>query len=262
MKGRKAPRRSVDPRPAPRGNIGPAPIAIGGPTGSDVSGRIPDVAVIGITRPATIGVQFLIAGHVRRNVTRRLTAAIRIVALLRPDIERTTTRRTPPEPAIFSRQGLTALHHRRTAANHRCIHQTGQHRNTGAAICDINTDAARLQHRVTGARRHHFTGFITFYLAHPQTDAATRHSGLEIRIVKDMDIKLCLRVERHSRAAKTDFGPTIRPGVQRIARSHRRIELRWQPRLCALRIELHVAGKIGHPPDPVRHLRQSNAGQH
>ncbi len=69
MERREAPGRIVDPRPAPRCNPAPMPIAIRRPIDRNRL-RIPDRAITRLLAPATGGVEVLISGCFRRDVAR------------------------------------------------------------------------------------------------------------------------------------------------------------------------------------------------
>ncbi len=87
MEGGEAPGRVVDPGPAPRLHEGPMALAIGRPADLDL-GRKPDRPVIGHRLPLAIGVEVLIAGHVRGNEGQGLRGGQQAGAVFGPLVER------------------------------------------------------------------------------------------------------------------------------------------------------------------------------
>src|SRR5262249_7972014 len=67
MERRIAPRRVVNPRPAPRPNIAPIAVAVRSPTDVNNS-RIPDVAIFGNFVPSAVVVEVAVADGVARNI--------------------------------------------------------------------------------------------------------------------------------------------------------------------------------------------------
>ena len=67
VEGSKAPGFIGDPTPSPRRDPGPVPVPVGRPVRCD-SARVPDGPILGVLRPAAIGVEVLGAGHFGRNI--------------------------------------------------------------------------------------------------------------------------------------------------------------------------------------------------
>ena len=88
---RVTPWRVVHPGPTPGIDPRPMSVAIRCPANGNAI-RIPDVAVVCVVAPNTIGIQIFIADHVLRNVTRRGRAIVAAVAIIRPAIKFILTR--------------------------------------------------------------------------------------------------------------------------------------------------------------------------
>ena len=106
MRRGEAPRRVVDPRPAPRRDIAPGAVAVGHPIGGDVA-REPDIAELRIELPAA-GVAE--GGEARNFRPRPRVAAVGGVALRAPPIA---------EPSRGSRRRCEYRRARRQTAPHR-----------------------------------------------------------------------------------------------------------------------------------------------
>src|SRR5262252_1017178 len=83
---RESPRLIFHPRPAPRPNIGPMPIAIRSPTYHH-GARTPARAVSCYIAPVAVLVQILVAGHLARNIVRRIGVVFPVVAIECPLIK-------------------------------------------------------------------------------------------------------------------------------------------------------------------------------
>ena len=86
MRHRKTPGCIVDPGPAPGVDPGPMAVAVRRPVGSHAV-RDPDLAVTRVVAPVAMGVQVLVADHVRRHITRRDRVVIYAVAGSAPAVE-------------------------------------------------------------------------------------------------------------------------------------------------------------------------------
>ena len=82
----KAPRRIVNPGPAPRVDPVPIAVAVGSPSGFNRSG-IPNVAVFGLITPGAVVVQVVVADHIARYVARGDRVVFFAVALSGPAVE-------------------------------------------------------------------------------------------------------------------------------------------------------------------------------
>ena len=69
MEGRKAPRRIVNPSPAPGADPVPVAVAVRSPARGDLGG-IPNMSVLRLIAPSAVIIQVAVADHVARNVVR------------------------------------------------------------------------------------------------------------------------------------------------------------------------------------------------
>ncbi len=81
-----APRRIVDPGPAPRSDPSPVAIMVGCPTEADLS-RVPDVSIVEIVAPLAVAVEIFVADHVARQILRRWREVITAIAIVAPAVE-------------------------------------------------------------------------------------------------------------------------------------------------------------------------------
>ena len=86
VRHREAPRRIVDPGPAPRLHVRPVAVAVRRPVAADMR-RHPDVAVVRHRAPGALVVQVFVADQVGRHVARRTRLLDAAVARGRPAVE-------------------------------------------------------------------------------------------------------------------------------------------------------------------------------
>ncbi len=84
--GSESPGSFIHPGPAPRGDPGPMPVAIGRPVRVDGSGH-PNLPVAGLLRPAAVLIEVVVAGDFARHVAGRLRLIFAAVARRAPLIE-------------------------------------------------------------------------------------------------------------------------------------------------------------------------------
>src|SRR6266567_3123370 len=89
----KAPRRIVNPSPAPRADPVPIAVAVRSPASGDLGG-IPNMPVPRLIAPGAVIIEVVVADHIARNVTRGNRVVFLQVALRSPTIEAVGTRRT------------------------------------------------------------------------------------------------------------------------------------------------------------------------
>src|ERR1700733_1814185 len=83
MEWRKSPRLVFHPRPTPRSNERPVPVAIRSPIRSH-SIRNPHMAILSIVLPSAVIVEVFVTDHIRRNIPRRFEPVFTPVTLHRP----------------------------------------------------------------------------------------------------------------------------------------------------------------------------------
>src|SRR5277367_2574658 len=86
VKRSKAPRRIVNPSPAPGSNVAPITVAVRSPIGSHFR-RVPDRPVGAILAPSAVVIEILGSGHVFGNVAFRDGILFAQVAFIRPVVE-------------------------------------------------------------------------------------------------------------------------------------------------------------------------------
>src|SRR6516165_7804457 len=86
VEGSKTPRSIVDPRPAPRADVGPVAVAVRSPVGRNIVGN-PNVAVGGFFFPGAVVVEVAVADRVTVNVLPRNGIVVLQVTVLGPTVE-------------------------------------------------------------------------------------------------------------------------------------------------------------------------------
>ena len=253
MEGREAPRRIVDPGPAPRGHIGPMAVAVGRPFGRHGRG-IPDGAVVRRLLPRAVGRQILIAGHLRghgadrrrRDPRRglagddgaRLGGGDRAgIAAARPIVERGGARIGERDLHRFTSQfnTLAARHGMGIGAVGRFDADLGFAIEGGdldsiaiASGIDVDAVTAALRERDRAA-----WGIDQQAARHGVADMdvgrALMQRQIDRAVVETQDFKFALFVEAYLGRAHLDLGLGAGFGPQRVAAGHRIVERRRRP---------------------------------
>ena len=221
---REAPRRVVNPGPAPRAHPGPVASAVRHPVHSHLL-RHPQRAVLGVLLPAAIAVELVGAGHLGRHV-----------AHWRAAVAGAVTRVAPVGEGIVDRRGQTVLGHivlvdKELGALAR-LHSQARALAFEVGLARIDGDEARTRtpvDPVTAGALHQEAavgggnvdtaglGRVT----HPGGDAATAQLHREARVVEQLHVELGAGVEPHGGRAHLQFGPCASVGGKAVAGGER-----------------------------------------
>ena len=184
----KAPRRIVNPGPAPRADPVPVAIAVRSPSGLNRCG-IPNVAVFGLITPGAVVVEVVVADHVARYVVRGDRVIFFAVALSSPTVEAVGAGslfndvvdvvRAGEFPALTGMHfiGLAAGGNFTFAANHR-------HTRRVAVFININAKCASLLHGESQIRSVNLVEIAFAKFTDAEVDTAFRKAHLCDALVK------------------------------------------------------------------------------
>ncbi|ARF86117.1 ROK family xylose-responsive transcription regulator [Burkholderia cenocepacia] len=250
---REAPRRVVDPGPAPRRLPDPVAVVIRRPVGRRVV-RHPDRAVVRRFAPRAVRIEILVAGDVAGHVAGRHRARFGRVAAGRPLVERIGARcgrllrdlqvGAGEHDLLPGRQRVlpVAAVGRRAAAAHR-------HRRARAVRRHIDAIVAGARDAEREVRRVDFIRSAGRQIAHVRRHGAEAHFQLRRRVVEIQHRQARRLAEPHRGRADVQF--RARAGIvpELVAGRQRPVHRRIRPRIGAGRFGRHGARQVIEPRD-------------
>ena len=250
---REAPRRLVDPVPAP--GIDPAPMSgtVRHPADRD-GGREPDVAVALDIAPSTVLVEIRIADDVGRNVTRAHRRILTPVAIEGPAVEFIRRRQRVDEviaQAFALERVLLARGDdiRRVFAPGLAFSATHADDGRIAVWVDIDAILAGAPDRESQIRRIDLEHLVGIDAANAQIQSALRNFDLHDAIVEIQDRRARVAAEPRRRTTDLQLGARAGVGPDAVARDQGAIRLRQHPFLLARRREADGAIDLGQARD-------------
>ncbi|GEM_PF-6053743 len=269
VRRREAPRRVVDPGPAPGRHPGPVARTIGRPTGW-LGARKPHRAIARVLLPVTIVVQRGIARHIARNITRRYGLILARVARGRPLVEavgstnvaRTGireigTRKAHPLPTAHFDRTRVAIKHGGAVAD--------RHLRRGAVGGNVEPVVTRLtwHKRQIGCINLHL--LVGWQRAHAQLERALCQFYLRGVIVEVQHPCGGAATQSDRSGAGVKFRSAARIDPDPVASGHWPIQADRSPFVGARRSKTEAAGRIGYRGNArgrVRRLCSFRAGGH
>src|SRR5579859_1512161 len=233
VEGRKAPRRIIHPRPAPRRDPGPVAVAIGRPVNNG-NVREPDRAVFRHLAPAAVVVEVFVADHVIGNVAARHRVLFAVIALATPAIEIVVAlqifyvriqRIGAGENALLARMNRVG----RAAAGH-FARALGNVDNGGVAgFIDVDAIAAGTQDGKSKVGRIHLDGFLVVEAKHVKIDGAFGDAKLHHSVVQIQERQTGLTGQADHGGTHIEFGTRALVGPEFVAGGHGAIDYSGDP---------------------------------
>ncbi len=254
---REAPRRVVDPCPAPRAHPGPVAGAVRCPADRD-GARNPERAVLGRLFPAAVTVEVLGAGHLGRDVAVRREAILGAVALVVPGSEFVARQRqhrvlrhaggVDPELRV-----LAAGHGKRRVA--RLVDRVAlRHRHLARLVEPveaITADHLDAKAPFVGVERELGQRLGT---PEPRRDAAGLQPHVVVRVVEADDFQLGRLVEAQRRRTDGDLGTGAVVGGDAVAARQRAVPADGEPLVRFGAVQPDLTGDVAQARDPARRI--------
>ncbi len=253
VRRREAPRRVVDPGPAPRRHPGPVARAVRRPARRHFA-RKPHGAIAGVLLPVAVVIQRGIAGHVGRYIARgrrRILSGIagrgplveavgrRIVA--RACVGQVGARKPHALPATqFDRAGIAIQHGAAMTHRHQRGCAVGRH---------VDPVVARLARHECQVRRIHLDLLVGRQRPHAQLQRALGQLHLGRAVVKVQDRRGGTAPQPHGRGARVQFRPAARVYPQPVTGRDRPVQAHGRPFVRAGGRKTEAAGHFGHRGD-------------
>nr|GEU28320.1 hypothetical protein [Tanacetum cinerariifolium] len=224
MRRRIAPRRVIDPGPAPRRQPGPAAVAVRRPVGRHVARR-PQRAVVDALGPAAVAVQFLVTGHAARYIPGADHRFRHAVAFVGPHVE-TVAPRHAGAHVLAGDIDLAAGGNGDRRAGAIDAGGAGQHRHQagiGHAV-HVHPQQARFDHRDARLRRGQFEIAQQLLVAHADADAAVIETQAQQVVIQFGDFQVGVGIEPHRRRADAELGAPAAGRGQVAAGRHRPVQ--------------------------------------
>ena len=252
-----APRRFVDPGPAPGTHIAPVAGAVGRPIGGDTR-REPQRAVIGLLDPAAVAIEVLVTRHIGGHITARPAIGPVTVARVGPAVEavdagalRHIGRRRTAEDA-YRAAGRDAdapalRFHARVARKYREARLFALRVHVDA-VAPIGQDR---EARVGGGKRD---AMVRLLVAHANVRAAALDARVDLVLVETRDVELRILVEADRGGAYAQLGARTARGPDRVFRGDRRVDERLVPAELGVLVDRDRALGVGEPADSAGRL--------
>src|SRR5260370_421006 len=233
VEGSIAPRRIVNPSPAPRADPVPIARAVGSPSGINLSG-IPNVAVFRLIPPGAVVVEVVVADHVARYVERGDGVIFFAVALRGPAVEAIGT--GSPVNAVFDVvraiefRAITGVDFIGFAAGGNFAFAANYGHASGVAgFSYVNAKCSSLLHGESQIRGVNFVEIAFAQFADAEVDAAFRKAHLRDALVKVQEGKRGHAAEMDGSRAGLQFGAGIFVDPKFITDGHRTVSGRAAP---------------------------------
>ena len=203
VKRRKAPRRVIDPGPAPRGDPAPVAGAVGRPVQRQ-GARQPDGAIDGVLLPVAVAVELLVANGFARHIAGRERLVFARIAVGGPQVKgvlhggaRCGGAQVGAGKAALLRAAYRQRH--AVAAVNDAAARLRHHPRGVAGRADIEPVIARLGHHERQVGRVDFQALAVQQAAHPQLQRALRQPQLGCAVVQRHQIEAGFFVHPHRR---------------------------------------------------------------
>ncbi len=247
---REAPRRVVDPGPAPGVHEDPVAVAVRRPAGDD-DARHPQRAVLVVLLPAAVAVEIVDARHLGRDVARRRAARIGAVAVLHPGGEGVAhrLRQRVLRAAVAPHFGALAARHGDGAAlalQQALAAQHGDLRALVEAVVAVEAGAVGAEARL-GRQQLELARRLA--AAQPHCDAAVVQLDLHGLVVQARDLDLGAAVEQQRGRADVDLGLGRAFSGDAVARRHRPVARRGDPFADIAAVDPHLTLRLPDAAD-------------
>ncbi len=263
---REAPRRIVDPCPAPRRLPDPVAVAIRRPVGRHRVRR-PHVAVLRVVAPCAVRIEVLIAGHVARHVARGDRAVFGGVAACGPLVEGVGAGCAVVRDLLQVRAGEGDLlagrdRHLATVAIDGRAAVAHRHRRAAAIRRDVDAIVARRGDAKREIRRVDFIRRAGRQRAHARRQRALRDFQLRVAVVEIEHVEARRFAQTHRGRADVHLRARAPVVPELVAGRERTVDLRVRPVAGAGRFGRHRALHVVEPRDASRRIDVLRAGRH
>ena len=256
VEGREAPRRIVDPGPAPRLDPGPVAVAVRRPPRHHGM-RHPHGPIVGGVTPVAVLVQVLVADRLARHVARRarvVPATVAGGAPLLPVVGRQGVANVVTGGiGAGDDGGLVALHRERRAGGGD-FGFTAPHRHRGRVPGRVHVDAiaagAEQGHGAVG--RVDLEAVLVVEIAQPHAERALRQAHLGRVVVEREEPGRGVWREPQGGRAEGDLRARVGVGPQVVAPVQRVVDRGGRPVVRIARAERHRAAEVAEPPHAAR----------
>ncbi|PMQ13486.1 hypothetical protein JaAD80_21575 [Janthinobacterium sp. AD80] len=221
MRGRVAPRRIVDPGPAPRRDPGPAPVAVRRPARRHAAGQ-PQGAVFRIFLPRAVAVQLFIAGGIVRDIAQGRRGGGHGFG---PVVERHALQRAG---AQFLVRQLGALAGAQGDAARRAIHVGRPFKHAddaGAGLAPgIDAHPARLGEDHAGLGGGQLDAAQRLGIAHAHAHRAVAEVQLDAVVIEFAHFQFRIAIEAHGGRADAELGQRAAHGGEAVIRGNRPVQ--------------------------------------
>ena len=266
MRRRIAPRRIVDPGPAPRRHPQPASVPVGRPICGHHR-RCPDRAIVGRGAPHTVAIQLFVASGFGRDIAYRLRAVIVAVARQAPAVETVIGSRHAQagdlaETVVAIQAGASSHDQRRLAALAPLrgieARRAVDHMQAGGrrVAPGVDPKASRLQQADLALRRLQAEFARCLGISDTHGRAAIGQVQRQPIVVQGGDQQFGLASQADHAGTDPDLGPGIRRGGNAVAAGQRPVDRGLRRIGLFAGAELHVAFQVGDPADTCRGIGQ------